>query len=814
MRIPGPVEDSPTQGEAALLERAHGALPDTATMAGHVFATPDRTVPARPSIATPRRIAASAWPALARLSRDEADFGTPFLFHPVAMGLGAALWFAATIEPSVPLIALAAVTALGLALQAQGQAAKTALMLAFFCAFGALSAAWQTERAATVMMGSKVTTRIVATLVRAEPATGNRTRLWLDIRDTNQPKLKFPPERVKVTARGDHALKPPGSTVAGLVRLFALSGPLQPGGYDFAFEAYFDGVGATGFFLGEPVFTAPQAAPDWTQRIASWRAMLTARIADAAGSANGAIVAALVTGVRGALSEADNEALRRSGLAHVMSISGLHLALVCGAVLASIRLGLAFFPVFTSRHAVRKWGAAAAIVIAIGYCVLSGGEVATVRSTIMIVVMLAAVLLDRPAITMRNLAIAALIILAWTPHEVLGPGFQMSFAATAALIAVYRVWSPGGRGVEPPRRSLARRAFNVVAGAIAATVISSTAAGLATLPFGAFHFERVAPWGTLANLFAFPFISLIVMPALLVGVFLMPIGLDAPLWRAAEWGVARMMDVARLVAGWPGPDATGAVAPMAILLCTIAMLVLLLPATRLRWAAVPPFCFAALMWIASPGPVGMVSEDAALVGLATAKGMAVNSAKPDRFLTDNWSRVFQTDALLKPIQSPDGAAGAGGPFRGDPVAAGPFACGDNACVATLANGSVIAHVQSAEAEAAICGKADLIIEAAVFETVPCPNHHAVITAGMLARHGTAALHLANDAPPDRRGNSRTERKAPPTHANGLRITWTHQHLERPWQAHRRYSRAARDIPETPPDPSRWRAFNPRLKIAR
>jgi competence protein ComEC len=741
---------------------------------------------------------------LLRLAGDEVDFGTPFLLLPVAMGVGAAWWFLAGNEPSNMSLMVFGFTLAAMTILVRRPALRLCFALALFCVLGAVSASFETSRAGTVMMGSQVTTRIAATLVRAEAVSGGRTRMWLDITQTNQPKLRFPPEHVKLTARGDFSSVPPGATVAGLVRLFALSGPMQPGGYDFAFEAYFDGVGATGFFLGRPVITPPKTTPDMAQRIQMWRSALTARIMAAAGDENGAIVAALVTGVRGALSEDENEALRRSGLAHVMSISGLHLALVCGAVLAMIRLGLAFFPIFTSRHAVRKWGAAAAIAVATGYCILSGGEVATVRSTIMIVVMLLAVLLDRPAITMRNLAIAALIILAWTPHEVLGPSFQMSFAATAALIAVYRIWNPGSREGSRQNPGLARKLALFIGAAIAATVISSTAAGLATLPFGAFHFERVAPWGTVANLLAFPFISMVVMPSLLVGMLALPLGIDGPFWRLAGWGVERMMDVARLTAAWPGPDATGAISSGAVLLCAVGMMLLLLPATRLRFLSIVPLAFAAASWANAPQPLAMVSEDASLIAVRTPDGLAVNTARPDRFIIDGWKRVFRAENLLLPADE----------ARSTHAATGRFNCTENACVIQMPGVGLLAHVSSAAAEAGLCDTAAIIVEADIFETIPCPMHPAVITAGMLARNGTALFTLAPEARARSRKPVKTRRQAPPKKANGLDISWTYENLARPWQTHRTFSRAARDLPDAKPDASTWRERSPRLIIAR
>ncbi len=823
---------------------------------------------------SPRR-----WLALrfGRAVADEDAFGTAFLFVPVLMGVGAVMWFAADDTPPVWGIGLAA--ACLLCLFALGPAKARGLFgVPLFLAVGALCAQVQTARIATPMMGGTVTTRITATLVHAERMTGGRSRLWLDITGTAQPELRFPPERVRVTARGDHAAQPAGSRVTGLVRLFPLPGPVQPGGYDFGFQSYFDGIGATGFFFGAPRFAPPDAPARWSQRIDRMRSALTARIADSVNGPNAAIVAALVTGVRGAIGADDNEALRRSGLAHVMSISGLHLALVCGAVLFSLRAALALFMGAASRIPAKKIAAGAAILVAAAYCLLSGGEVATLRSAIMIIVMLLAVLMDRPAVTMRNLAISAIIILAIWPHEIMGPSFQMSFAATAALVAGYRWHAKRQAAAErdlPQGRGPLRLAAGWLGAAIAAVIASSLLAGLATLAFGAFHFERVAPWGMMANLLAFPAVSWVVMPSLLLGVLAMPFGIDGWAWQVAAWGVDWMMGVAHLIAAWPGPDATGAVPVRSIVLFTLGFLLLVLPASGLRVLSVLPLAAAALFFWTAPQPVAMIAEDASLIGVVSADGaLAVSTARPDAFLVADWSRVTQTRAVAAP------RAGLAEESSRD-----AFLCEDDLCLMTMQGGTVIAHVQihhvqpglkqidqgtqsprswpapanppsndkadrhdnrqsaaydsrrdvgreprqaartetdarnAPQRQAAVlaraCAEADIVVLDATMEHARCARGTMIITTGMLARHGTAALMLDAGAEAARQRRTTGRNIRPPDSAKGIRLEWSFASLKRPWQRHRLFSRAARDLPErTALTPQQARERHPGLLLHR
>ncbi len=269
----------------------------------------------------------------------------------------------------------------------------------------------------------------------------------------------------------------------------------------------------------------------------------------------GAIANALITGERGGISEATNQAFRNSGLFHILSISGLHMVIMAGAVFVSIRVGLAAIPTIALRYPTKKWAAAGAMAGALAYLMISGAAFATVRSYIMISIMFIAVLLDRPALALRNVALAALLILLLWPESLLDAGFQMSFAAVLSLVAVYE-WL---RARDEAREGWMRR------GAIARTLVffggivtSTLVAGLAVAPFGIYHFHNTQQFAILANLAAIPICNLVVMPAALVSLVAMPLGLEAaPLWLMGQGhrgdGVVRRRG--RGAAGRGGPRA-------------------------------------------------------------------------------------------------------------------------------------------------------------------------------------------------------------------------------------------------------------------
>jgi competence protein ComEC len=411
------------------------------------------------------RIAAAAMrDRLADAAAVEAARGTGLVVFAALFGAGAAVYFALPSEPPPAALAAALAAAAACLLAGRHGWQRAAALALLALALGAAAGAFETWRAGTRMIGAEITTRLTGRVVAVEEREGGRARLTIDVLKTERPALRFAPDRVRVTARSVPETLLPGAAVAGVVRLLPATGPVRPGGYDFSFHSYFAGIGGSGFFLAGP-FEADAAGlppPGFAQRLASSVERFRERLADhiraGIGGPEGEIAAALVAGVRGGITEADNEALRRTGLAHFISISGLHMALVAAIVLVTLRSGLAAFPLFASRRPVKKYAAAGALAAITGYIVISGQEVAAVRSFIMFAVMLVAVLFDRAALTMRNLAISALLILAVAPHEITGPSFQMSFGATAALIAAYawhserRRAAPAGQVAEPAWR--------------------------------------------------------------------------------------------------------------------------------------------------------------------------------------------------------------------------------------------------------------------------------------------------------------------------------------------------------------------------
>ena len=594
---------------------------------------------------------------------------------------------------------------------------------------------------------------------------------------TERPHLRYAPDRVRVTARDLPPGARAGSIVVGIVRLMPPSGPVRPQSYDFSFENYFDAIGAIGFFLRGPDLVTD--APPVSGRgalLSAWvenaRLAVAARLRSIIGGAEGEIAAALVAGVRAGIPEEANEALRRTGLAHILSISGLHMALVAGTVLVATRKIFAMFPDFSSRHAVKKYAATLALLAVALYLVISGAAVAAQRSFIMISVMLVALLFDRAALTMRNLAIAAFVVVVISPHEVLGPSFQMSFAATAALIGSYSAWTDRRAGrldAQPPPRGIVSEVLRKPVLFVFAIATTSIIAGTATGLYGAWHFQRAAPLGLLANLLAMPLVSLGVMPMALCGMLLMPFGLDV----LPFWVMGKAVGLVLAVAGWVSSlspiDEVGIIPPASVVILTVALVLLTMATTWLRWLALPLIVAGTATLVSRSTPDLFISEDGRLVAMRTADGnLAVNRARPNAFALDNWIRAAMAGEVVKPdAGSPPDDEGA------KPVETGFLCDGDGNCVATHASGHRIGFAVSAEAAHRYCGVSVLVVDDATARDLCASTETLVITKRDLARRGSAALHLAHGSPPD--------------------VIYAISRPYRPWHAHRRYSREARGL---------------------
>ncbi len=444
------------------------------------------------------------------------------------------------------------------------------------------------------------------------------------------------PVRLRATVRGE----PPAPGEA--VRLYGIlnppPAPASPGAYDFGRNAYFQGMGGTLFSLGE---TRPSALsePPWRVRMAmkinAVRYALAQRIVARLGERTGGIAAAMTTGHETWIGREDLDAMRDSGLAHILSISGLHMAIVGGFVFFAVRLGVAAWPWLALRVSGKKVAAVAGLIAVGTYLVVSGAPPPAERAAITASIAFVAILLDRQAVTMHALAVAAFAVLLLQPEAIVTPGFQMSFAATAALVALVAVWPRRIKEIAAPWPIVAAQRLGSW---LLAACTASLVAGMATGPFAMQHFNRTAMYGLVANLGTAPVADFILMPALALGAALEPLGLGAPfLWLAGK-GVDLMLVIGHWTAGLPGAVRTIASAPAAALpVAFLGILFICLWRGRLRWLGLP-LAAAVLIWPRPAAPDIWIGDGG--TNAAWRQDEAAIVARPGvrQFAADLWSR--------------------------------------------------------------------------------------------------------------------------------------------------------------------------------
>jgi competence protein ComEC len=536
----------------------------------------------------------------------------------------------------------------------------------------------------------------IAGFVEVREERERSDRITLQIHRIRGPRVAERLERVRLALRKGTA-PAVGTFVELKARLSPPLEPLRPGGYDFARDMYFQRIGASGFVLGSIRTSKPTREPTLRLHYASWvdglRDTIDKRIRALVAGDQGAIASAVITGKRDAISAAVNDAMFVSGIGHVLSISGYHMAVVVAIIFFVIRSSLALVPMFT-RHPIKKWAAAVALVVAAAYLLLSGAEVATQRSFIMIAVILVGVMLDRPTLTLRTLTLAAFAVLLLAPEAIVHPSFQMSFAATLSLVAAYHGSLPWmSRSKDTP---LAARIALWGGRHIVGLVLVSLLAGTATIPFAAYHFHRIAPYGVLANLLAMPIVSAWIMPWGIAGVLAMPLGLDGVCWTLMGSGIDWMVAVSIWVTGLPGAmGRMPAFGTGILLVCSLGLVLLCLLRTPLRLVGAVLIGWAIIAIFRVPQPDVLVAADGSAMAVRghDARLSMVKSGS-DTFALREW---LAADADAR--NAKDSMLGAG------------IRCDDAGCIGRLGDGSLVALPRTIGAFAEDCRRAAVVVSA-------------------------------------------------------------------------------------------------------
>lgn len=651
---------------------------------------------------------------------------------PFAVIVGILVYLGARFEPAPAASAGLVAAVAGLAIAARRRRALTSLrwlMLALAASVGFALPSVHAAVSGTAMLAVPTAAVIEGVVDDRRQAGEGRQTVFVRLTGSDAAERLDGIRRVRMTV-DDAPPMLPGTSVSLRAWLFDVPGAVAPGAYDPQLHSYFAGIGAFGSALEMPALTAPGSG--FTHLVAAVRAQIAARIAAHLGPPARAFATALIIGEQGEISEADRAAMARAGLAHVIAISGLHLSLVAGVAFLVLRVLLTVGPLGT-RVPAKTVAALAAMAVALGYLFISGAGTATVRATIMLGLVLAAVIAGRRALTMRNVTFAALALVAIDPVGVLRPGFQLSFAAVVALIGCYEGlrWRPD-RARRPP-----------VVRYAGALMLTSVIAGIATAPFAAFHFQQFAPLGIVGNLLAVPIVGFVILPAGFVGVLTIPFGLEGPFFAVMGAGIEAMLAIAYWVATLSGPLTTtpemGAWT-LAAVAAGLGWFAFLRKPIRFAGPAVAFALVLAFGW--RPAPALIVSDSTQAVAIGTEEGQRLIGSNRTSFAVRAWSERFGVDLTAHE------AVGS---------------CDRLGCVARAAGGWEVAVDRSFAAAAEDCGRVAVLV-ARGGAPAHCRDRGIVITAADLRAGGVHAVRQTT---------------------GGLRLEPAFGDLERPWRAGRR-----------------------------
>ena len=627
-----------------------------------------------------------------------------FLWLPVAAMAGVALNLSADSEP-----ALWAPIALTLAFSLLAFLARTRpLAFAMTLAFAALFAGFLAMSLRTARVAAPVLDRIrivsLTGLVEEIDLRPVGARLVIAVASADGMPADKVPRRVRVTTR-----KTPDAVAGDFVslkaRLLPPSHASLPGGYDFARDAFFAGVGAVGSTLGAIKVLPPPDDASLRQRFSAAidhaRNALALRVSTVIGGDEGAIAAAMVTGKRDFLSNDARDLIREAGIFHIITISGVQMTLVAGIFFVVTRRLLALSPALALNYPIKKWAAVVAMAGSLFYDVATGSRVGTERALVMTLIVLGAVILDRRALTMRNLAFAVLAVIVLEPEAILGVSFQLSFAAVAALVAVMEARLAGmetdpdpflpQRGRPPPRGLLAEILHRPLA-----LLLATFCATSATASFMAYHFHDLSPYVLVGNPLTLSIIEFFAVPGALVGAALYPLGLDGPVWLWVGLGIRFILWVARFIAEAPGSTVhLKAFAPSALPFLSLAVMSATIWRTWTFRASAIPLALLGLIGAAS-GPRYDVlvapSGDQAAVRDADGKLMIVGK-RFNAFAAEQWLTADGDGRDPAQARDPDAP------------------CDRLGCVAALPEGESLSLVLDALAFDEDCSRAEVVVSA-------------------------------------------------------------------------------------------------------
>lgn len=586
----------------------------------------------------------------------EAERGRFVPWLSVCMGMGVVAYFDLQAEPNAWVGAAAVLIALLACIVGWRAPVWRALALAgLAAAFGFLSAQTATWRALPIE-SLPMRAVILTGMVRGVDLLPEGRRVTLaEVRlEPDKPPLA---RLVRVRLhRADLAPMGSGDRVRVRALIRQPSSPAYPGGWDLQRDAFFSGLGGSGYALNPSELlerAPPRGSAAMLQGVRDW---IAGRTMTGLPGPAGAVAATLLTGTTTAVPQRDREAFRDSGLAHLLAVAGLHIGIVMGLVMGTARLALASYERAALHWPTKAIAAGAALAVGGAYLLLTGAHLPIMRSFAMACLVTLGLVLGRRALTMRGLALAAAALMLLAPNEVVGVSFGMSFSAVLALIAGYEALRPLlGRlhGNGWGRRVLSH---------VVALIVTSMLAGTASAPFGAYHFGHFQLYFIIANVAAVPLTAFWVMPLGLIVLALMPFGIESLALVPMGWGIEAILWIGRTVAAWP--SATLPVPHMpawGLSVFSLGLAWLGLWRSRMRLAGIPVMLVGLLSPIMAPAPDILISSEARLIAVRADRTYLISQSGASKFVREAWQNHLASGPLL-PLRT------------GEPASCSPEAC--------------------------------------------------------------------------------------------------------------------------------------------
>lgn len=662
-----------------------------------------------------------------------AQKGRLFLWIPVAFAAGIALYFSLLTEPAWwagPGVTAAVLPAVLWLYRRHSEAAwrfacYAAALGVMLGALGFAVAQAGTRMAGTPMLAKSIgPVDVEGTVVSVDDLGGkNGRRVVLGDLVIERLAPHETPRKIRLRFRRGEGLVA-GARVRTLAKIEPPSGAVAPGAYDFRRHLFFQGIGGVGF-----AYRAAEVVDERTGGAGfvfeTLREKIGARIRSVAGPAAGGIMTALITGGRGAISEDDDEAMRDSGLYHLLSISGAHVTMVAAVLFFVARFAMACFPWVALRWPIKKIAAVIALMGAAFYVFLAGAEVPALRALLMTALIMIAIMLDRSPFSLRLIAFAALAVLMVAPFALVGVSFQMSFAAVGALICFFEWIRPWWMTLYS-RAGFVGKAVMYLAGVLMTSVIAGTVTGI----FSLYHFQSFAMYGVVSNMIAVPLTGAVIMPAAVLAVFLMPFGLDAFAYRIMEWGTVWLLGVAHWAGGLDGavihvrqwPEAT-----FAFLVCGL-VLFLLWEGWRGKGVALAVMTAGMIVAALAPAPDILVSGSGKLMAVRGADGrLYLSSGRKEKFVAENWMRL-DGHAEEKPATFASLSS--------------PMLCDDDGCRGEI-KWRKVAIVKTPRGLREDCAWADVVLSAEPIAKGVCETEGPVLGLYDFLDDGAAAVYLGD-----------------------------------------------------------------------